>query len=85
MAAATLPLEEAETFLLPQGRVYKSFKDNRWRVTMPAGGLSRCWTAYGEPKAFAKCAAWAWHVHQLGGGEECPFDWIKSEDWRVGS
>jgi len=82
--ADLLPLEQAET-MVPTGTiVYKSRHDNRWKLSLkPHGGISRCWTAYGEHLAFYKCANYIWEAHAKSGGPVCPHREILDADWRI--
>lgn len=77
--AAPLSEEQALTFLLEGAPVLKSRLDNRWRLSLGAQRISRCWTLHGELKAFAICAHFLWSVHHRSGGEKCPFLWIAEE------
>ncbi|MAC17906.1 MAG: hypothetical protein CMC97_06380 [Flavobacteriales bacterium] len=81
----TISQEEASAFIAPTARLYKAVESNRWKVWYPGRkGISRSWLLYGEILALGKCTAWTWHCHEEATGEECPHEWIKKIDWRVG-
>lgn len=65
--AASLSEEQALTFLLEGASVLKSRLDNRWRLSLGAQRISRCWTLHGELKAFAICSHFLWSVHHRSG------------------
>ena len=69
--------EDARKYAPPGWKIYKSRKDNRWRVVhKDLPHVSRCWTVHGETRALAMCLQHAWSFHAKISKESCPYKWI---------
>ena len=64
--------EDARKYAPPGWKIYKSRKDNIWRVVhKDLPHVSRCWTLHGETRALAMCLQHAWSFHAKISKESC--------------